>query len=723
MRRLIAFFRRFADQQQGYALVVVVLLFTAFAAAAVAYLDRNTVQQKIDRQAATRAELSRLSNAIVQYYYFNPTQYRYPCPAPYNVAVSNSAFGNESTGCQTGTPGGIDVLTGGEVIRGMVPVRALAPYGIDATEAFDAWGDRIMYVVNRQLTTGGSGTPTQYPNVKDINTNVTLAAPDFMLISYGPDRVGGIMKSQTSVGFSCSASTTREENCNGDLNFLTASANTPSTATASTYFDDIVSMTSHLSIPYQACANGATDPPACDTCSDGFTLSRTLSGACSTYYNSSGYTGTYTQAQTRPDCSTAWSNSGSPNVTGCTTTSCTNGASNYPTCTYAYTCSDTYCVNGTCTAPTTIQSNTDITGTTGSPNGSTGGDIYSCNGSTSGYCANSPNTCTAGTATGFANNYTGTNCGGSSTWTCSHVGSGSDANCSASNTPCTTCSTTAISGYDSGTGWHGPVQTPTYNVCSAGVTTGMVFEITTDSTGSSWHGEAHNWTFTQGVSQSLSYTPYDSKSKSTTVQAVYDGSCGVYATATFTRNNGSDYQWVRVQLTGINTCVAAGTLGGGGAGTVGGPVGCFLGSAKVLMADGSQKPIAKLKKGELVQGPKGVNRVIFLETHKSAETLYGLNGGKPFVTAEHMLMTTKGWRSIDPALAVKESHGKYHPDKLEVGDVLLLRDGKTLAVESIDPHDSGKMVTLYNPALNGDHMYYVNGIQVHNLKCDCGGDH
>ena len=857
MIKLAAFYRRFTQQQHGYALVVTVMLFTAFAAAAVAYLDRNTVQQKIDRAAAARAQLARLSNAIVEYYYFNPTQYRYPCPAQYSVAVGNSAFGNELTGCQSGTPAGIDILTGGEVIRGMVPVRALAPYGIDATDAFDPWGDRIMYVVNRQLTTNGSGTATQYPTVKDITTNTTLQSPDFLLVSYGPDRVGGIMKSQTSVlsAFSCSASTTREENCNGDLNFDTASANTPTTAVAGNYFDDIVSTMSHLSIPYQACANGATNPPTCDTCSDGYTLTRTETGACSTYYNNNNYTGTYSQGQTRTNCSASWTNSGSPDTSGCVLTSCTNGATNYPTCTYPYTCTDTYCVNGTCDPPVTIQSNTDITGTTGNPNGSTGGDIYSCNGSTSGYCANSPGTCTAGTATGFANNYTGTNCGGTATWTCSHVGSGSDANCSADNTPCTTCSNTALSGYDSGTGWHGPVQTPTLNVCNNGVTTGTVFAVTTDTAGSSWHAETHVWTLTQGVSTNMTYTPYDSKSKSTIEQIVYDGSCSVYGMATFTRNHGSDYQWVRIQLTAINTCISSPVNGGGGGGGCflgdvmvtladgsskpiswlqagdavlgrdhavnhvlslptlqtaqtlygfnGGPamvtgghpfwtkdgwkaidprltpvekhgvktkqlkvgdalfldngrkltvrsidpyrseklhevynpmvdgnntyyadhmlvhnkvVGCFLGDARVLMADGTTKPIAQLKKGELVQGPHGVNRVLFPETHRSSETLYGFNGGKAFVTVEHMLMTTKGWRSIDPAQSVRESHGMYHPDKLEVGDILLLHGGKTLLVKSIDPHHSGRTVTLYNPALDGDHMYYVNGIQVHNLK-------
>ncbi len=714
MMKLNRMLRRFADHQQGYALVVVVLLFTAFAAVSVAYMDRNTVQQKIDRAASTRAELTRLSNAIVQAYYFNATtQYRYPCPAAYNVLPTGSAFGSEVTGCQSGTPGGIDVLSGGEMIRGMVPVRALAAYGIDNTEAFDSWGNRIMYVVNRQLTTSGSGTGSSYPTLKDLTTNTTLAAPDFMLISYGPDHLGAITRNSTTVGFTCTGSTTREENCNGDLNFYTSSSNTPSTATSSTYFDDIVSSVTHSSIPYQACANGATNPPTCDTCSDGLGLTTVRTGSCGAGYTGDSYT---TQNQTRTSCSAGWTDSGSPNTSHCTATTCANGANNPPTCTFAYACTDTYCVNGACNAPQQIQSNTDITGTTGTPNGPAGGDIVSCNGNSNGACANTANTCMAGNPTGYNANYTGSSCGGTPTWTCAGDGSGSSVACTgADNTPCTSCSNTAISGYDSGTGWHGPVQTPTYNICSAVTTAGQAFAITTDTAGSSWHAETHTWTFVRGTVVTETYTPYDSKSKSTTVNVIYDGGCNIYATASFTRNNGSDYQWVRVQLTAINGCVTSGGGSGGGGGSYGGH-GCFLGTTLVTMADGSEKPISDLKKGDTVQGKTSVNEVIVPATHQSDEPMYGFNGGAPFVTGEHMLMTTRGWRCISPSLALKESHGTHHVAQLKIGDQLLLHGGGSMKVKSIDAHHLGKVLTLYNPGLDGDHTYYANGILVHNLK-------
>ena len=146
--------------------------------------------------------------------------------------------------------------------------------------------------------------------------------------------------------------------------------------------------------------------------------------------------------------------------------------------------------------------------------------------------------------------------------------------------------------------------------------------------------------------------------------------------------------------------------------------GCFVGDVLVSMADGTKKPIADIQFGEKLVGATRVNHFVHPETHLSNEVLYGFNGERPFVTGEHQLMTTKGWRVIDPKLALNESHGTIRREALKVGDRLVLEDGSTMRIRSIDAYDSGETVRLYNPGLDGDHTYYVNGILVHNLYAD-----
>lgn len=231
--------------RSGYSLIVVAMLFAAFAVLATVIIDRNMAAQQIDRQKATREQLTRISEALIKYHYFKD---RLPCPAAANVALGTAAFGEPfGTNCVGGT-GNLEPLIGGEVVRGMVPIRALVPYGISDQDAFDAWNDRIMYVVNRNLTPSGSatiGTPMTY---SDVTLGKTLATPQFLLISYGRDREGAYSKNSTSYSIGCTSGN-RSENCNSDRNFLTGALFTASTAGNSGYFDDIVTAVSGLQFP------------------------------------------------------------------------------------------------------------------------------------------------------------------------------------------------------------------------------------------------------------------------------------------------------------------------------------------------------------------------------------------------------------------------------------------------------------------------------------------
>jgi hypothetical protein len=129
----------------------------------------------------------------------------------------------------------------------MVPVVTLAPYGLTLEDAFDGWGNRIMYGVDRGLVVVGTGASSPRATLTEWNLNSTMVSPDFLIISYGKDRMGAIPRNATAIQIPCSAisGTVRTHNCNGKLDFITGPLNMGSNATAATYFDDVVSSYSH----------------------------------------------------------------------------------------------------------------------------------------------------------------------------------------------------------------------------------------------------------------------------------------------------------------------------------------------------------------------------------------------------------------------------------------------------------------------------------------------
>jgi len=140
---------------------------------------------------------------------------------------------------------------------------------------------------------------------------------------------------------------------------------------------------------------------------------------------------------------------------------------------------------------------------------------------------------------------------------------------------------------------------------------------------------------------------------------------------------------------------------------------CFVKEAQITMADGSHKPISELKVGDKVKGEKGINTVLQLVVRQKHETLYGINGSKPFVTSGHPFKTQDGWKAMEPSMTKAEGHA-VTTTKLEVGDTLYLEDGSTVIITSIDPHPQGDMFQTYSPVVDGDNTYYSNGFLVHN---------
>ncbi|MBL0572895.1 hypothetical protein JD522_05500 [Aeromonas hydrophila] len=162
---------------------------------------------------------------------------------------------------------------------------------------------------------------------------------------------------------------------------------------------------------------------------------------------------------------------------------------------------------------------------------------------------------------------------------------------------------------------------------------------------------------------------------------------------------------------------------------------CFVAGTRILMADGEERPIETLRVGERVRDQYGhSNRILAVERVLLGERrLYGLNRLAPFFTAEHPLLTTRGWAAIAPAMTRTENPtlavlplftGMYllgWSEHGSTGSLALAPHPVELLVESLCWLDAPPITALFNLILDGSHSYVANGLIVHNKDGDGSG--
>jgi hypothetical protein len=162
---------------------------------------------------------------------------------------------------------------------------------------------------------------------------------------------------------------------------------------------------------------------------------------------------------------------------------------------------------------------------------------------------------------------------------------------------------------------------------------------------------------------------------------------------------------------------------------------CFVAGTRILMADGEERPIETLQVGERVRDQYGhSNRILAIERVPLGERrLYGLNRLAPFFTAEHPLLTTRGWAAIAPAMTRTENptlavlplftgmHLLGWSEHGSAGNLALAPHPVELLVESLCWLDAPPTTALFNLILDGSHSYVANGLIVHNKDGDGSG--
>lgn len=177
---------------------------------------------------------------------------------------------------------------------------------------------------------------------------------------------------------------------------------------------------------------------------------------------------------------------------------------------------------------------------------------------------------------------------------------------------------------------------------------------------------------------------------------------------------GSVIDTCTVTLTATKT-----TSGGGG--------GCFTGNMLVLMADGTEKPIADIMAGELVMSLDVENNKLVSAKVQDLMiprvcNIYELrlsNGKVIETTIEHPFRTANGkWANIDTNATYRTVSGNIHKPEVDIqlAEGMLLRGAEGTA-RIMKIVDTGRTETVYNLSRVGPHRnYFVEGMCVHNIE-------
>ncbi len=229
---------------------------------------------------------------------------------------------------------------------------------------------------------------------------------------------------------------------------------------------------------------------------------------------------------------------------------------------------------------------------------------------------------------------------------------------------------------------------------------------------------AGNPSWTVGFDTCTGSRPASSNGTSLTVTDPHGGMCssGTYGSRNFDCNSGT---WV---ATNTGTCASHSTDRG--------CFSCFSAGSDVLMADGSVKDIEDVVIGDALMGSNGkptrvvsYDRPMMEAADWDHQRLMSINDTDHFITNNHPVLTTEGWKAQHSEGAEIEAYDllKGKVTTLEIGDEIILHGGKTKKVEKLDILEHEEDIRLYNFVLSDDPVFYVNDMAVMSFVPDKAG--
>lgn len=178
----------------GFSLIELSILMVIFGGLAAASTMLGSKWVEGSEVQTTRTNLKTIEKAITAYMRLNN---RLPCPADESLSPTSANFGKEANNPGT-CAGGALQGTGatGEVLKGVVPFQTL---GMGKNMAYDAWGNRITYYIDRRMTAENALAinPVNSTTVGDIIINDLTGNPRttkavYAMVSNGAKAHGAI---------------------------------------------------------------------------------------------------------------------------------------------------------------------------------------------------------------------------------------------------------------------------------------------------------------------------------------------------------------------------------------------------------------------------------------------------------------------------------------------------------------------------------------------------
>jgi prepilin-type N-terminal cleavage/methylation domain-containing protein len=212
-----------AYKRQGFTLLEmsIVLVLVSVIAGSVAVIFSSVLKKHQVEQ--TLAKMETIQQALYEYRVaFN----RLPCPADATTPLGNAQFGIAASNmgsCTGGVPA-VNFTGGGGSLQderqGMVPTQTLH---LPDDYAFDGWGRRIMYTINRDLTQIGAFNivngidPTTRMSINNAQGFPNTILAGYVLTSYGPNGHGAYPRKGGATRLNAGSVNTDElNNCDCD---------------------------------------------------------------------------------------------------------------------------------------------------------------------------------------------------------------------------------------------------------------------------------------------------------------------------------------------------------------------------------------------------------------------------------------------------------------------------------------------------------------------------
>lgn len=168
--------------EMAVVLAIIALVLGGGLANFVAYTEQKGLKN-------AQARLQHVQQTLIEY---GQIYGRLPCPADITGAQDNANFALESGDPGECEPANFQYSTDDDVVAGLIPVRDI---GLEDDMAFDSWGNRVLYMIDRRFT-NIAGLTQHGPNsqgkiivqIQGSTTNTANAA--FALLSYGANRHG-----------------------------------------------------------------------------------------------------------------------------------------------------------------------------------------------------------------------------------------------------------------------------------------------------------------------------------------------------------------------------------------------------------------------------------------------------------------------------------------------------------------------------------------------------